>query len=109
MVNGEKYYTNKVETEQTTINKNASNNFEFELLHNELNDRNKEIKRLEESIKKQEDEKTADRTWVIDEEHPNGYYKITSYTLTKDAKEKIDKFKELLKEEKEKKKLYNCN
>ena len=102
MVNGEKYYTNKVETEQTTINKNASNDFEFELLQNKLNEHNKEIERLEESIKKQEDQETADRTWVIDEEHPNGYYKITSYTLTKDAKEKIDKFNELLKEEKEK-------
>ena len=102
MVNGEKYYTNKVETEQTTINKNASNDFEFELLQNKLNEHNKEIERLEESIKKQEDEKTADRTWVIDEENPNGCYKITSYTLTKDAKEKIDKFNELLKEEKEK-------
>ena len=102
MVNGEKYYTNKVETEQTTINKNSSNDFEFELLQNKLNEHNKEIERLEESIKTQEDEKTADRTWVIDEEHPDGYYKITSYTLTKDAKEKIDKFNELLKEEKEK-------
>ena len=102
MVNGEKYYTNKVETEQATINKNSSNDFEFELLQNKLNEHNKEIERLEESIKKQEDQETADRTWVIDEEHPNGYYKITSYTLTKDAKEKIDKFNELLKEEKEK-------
>ena len=103
MVNGEKYYTNKVETEQTTINKNASNDFEFELLQNKLNEYNEGIKRLEESIKKQETEKTPYMIWTIDEKHPNGYNKDTGYTtLTKDAKEKIDKLNELLKEEKEK-------
>lgn len=95
MVNGEKYYNNKVEVEQTALSTNASNTFQFEILQQEMADNKDQIAIYQDDIKFQQTQNTPDYKSVYNEEGKwIGQEFAGTYSLTKLAQEAIIKDKE---------------
>lgn len=95
MVNGEKYYNNKVEIEQSALSNDASNTFNFEILKQEMEDNKSQISIYQEDIKFQQTQNTPDYRSIYNEEGKwIGQEFAGTYSLTKLAQEAIVKDKE---------------
>lgn len=95
MVNGEKYYTNKVSVEQQMISENSSNQYQHDLLERELARNEEQIESLlKQKISLNEDIKFQQTQWSMIWDNESGGYKVIEGRVSATAQEAILKDKE---------------